>query len=62
MKSPPYGIFPNINNIGLRRIWAETTQDNERAIKVLEHLNFFKIADLEDNGIEYEFISRRYDG
>ncbi|WP_205945196.1 GNAT family N-acetyltransferase [Pedobacter hiemivivus] len=49
-----------INNIGLKRIWAETTQDNEGAIKVLERLNFFKIADLDDNGIEYEFISRRY--
>ncbi|MCV9932515.1 GNAT family N-acetyltransferase [Flavobacterium sp. LS1R47] len=43
-----------INQIGLTRIWAETSQDNENAIKLLERLNFIKIADLADNYIEYE--------
>jgi ribosomal-protein-alanine N-acetyltransferase len=43
-----------INNIGLKRIYAETTRQNENAIKLLERLNFIKIADLDDDGIEYE--------
>jgi ribosomal-protein-alanine N-acetyltransferase len=42
------------NHIGLNRIWAETSQENKTAIKLLERLNFVKIADLEDNHIEYE--------
>jgi ribosomal-protein-alanine N-acetyltransferase len=43
-----------INHIGLNRIWAETSQQNENAIKLLERLDFVKIADLEDNSVEYE--------
>jgi ribosomal-protein-alanine N-acetyltransferase len=43
-----------INNIGLKRIWAETSQENEHAIKLLERLNFIKIADLDDSSVEYE--------
>jgi ribosomal-protein-alanine N-acetyltransferase len=43
-----------INSIGLKRVWAVTTKQNEKAIKLLEQLNFIKIADLDDNGIEYE--------
>jgi len=43
-----------INNIGLKRVWAVTTKQNEKAIKLLEQLNFIKIADLDDNEIEYE--------
>lgn len=43
-----------INNIGLKRIWAITTQQNQKAIKLLERLNFVKVADLEDSKIEYE--------
>lgn len=43
-----------INNIGLNRIRAETTQQNKNAIKLLERLNFTKIADLDNNSIEYE--------
>jgi ribosomal-protein-alanine N-acetyltransferase len=43
-----------INNIGLKRVWAITTKQNEKAIKLLEQLNFTKIADLDDNEIEYE--------
>ncbi|KAA9331188.1 GNAT family N-acetyltransferase [Adhaeribacter soli] len=43
-----------LNNIGLKRIWAATSQDNKKAIKLLEGLNFIKIADWEDNEVEYE--------
>jgi ribosomal-protein-alanine N-acetyltransferase len=43
-----------INSIGLKRVWAVTTKQNEKAIKLLEQLNFTKIADLDDNEIEYE--------
>lgn len=42
------------NNIGLKRIWARTTKQNEKAIKLIEKLNFIKIADLDDNEVEYE--------
>jgi len=43
-----------INNIGLKRIWAITNKQNEKAIKLIEKLNFIKIADLDDNEVEYE--------
>jgi ribosomal-protein-alanine N-acetyltransferase len=43
-----------LNSIGLKRVWAITTKQNEKAIKLLEQLNFTKIADLDDNEIEYE--------
>jgi ribosomal-protein-alanine N-acetyltransferase len=43
-----------INTIGLKRVWAITTKQNEKAIKLLEQLNFTKIANLDDNEIEYE--------
>jgi ribosomal-protein-alanine N-acetyltransferase len=43
-----------LKHIGLQRIWAATTKENEKAIQLLEHLNFKKIADLEENEIEYE--------
>ena len=43
-----------INNIGLKRIWAATTKQNEKAIKLIEKLNFIKVADLNDNEVEYE--------
>lgn len=44
-----------INNIGLKRIWAITTKQNNKAIKLLHRLGFVKVADLEDDEIEYEF-------
>ncbi|WP_136668046.1 GNAT family N-acetyltransferase [Flavobacterium sp. H122] len=44
-----------INNIGLKRVWAVTTKQNNKAIKLLMRLNFIKIADLQDDEIEYEF-------
>lgn len=43
-----------LKNIGLKRIWAATSKQNEKAIKLIEKLNFIKIADLDDNKIEYE--------
>lgn len=43
-----------LNNIGLHRIWAATSKENLKAMQLLEHINFIKIADLEDNEIEYE--------
>jgi ribosomal-protein-alanine N-acetyltransferase len=43
-----------INSVGLKRVWAITTKQNEKAIKLLKNLNFIKIADLDDNEIEYE--------
>lgn len=43
-----------LDHIGLKRIWAVTTKQNEKAIKLLEKLNFIKIADLADNEIEYQ--------
>lgn len=43
-----------IKYIGLKRIYAITSQQNDKAQKLLERLNFVKIADLEDDEIEYE--------
>jgi ribosomal-protein-alanine N-acetyltransferase len=43
-----------LNTIGLKRVWAITSKQNEKAIKLLENLNFIKIADLADDEIEYE--------
>jgi len=43
-----------LHNIGLRRIWAITTKQNEKAIKLVEKLNFIKIAELGDNEVEFE--------
>jgi ribosomal-protein-alanine N-acetyltransferase len=43
-----------LKDIGLKRIWAITTKQNDKAIKLLERLNFIKIADLQDGEIEYE--------
>jgi ribosomal-protein-alanine N-acetyltransferase len=43
-----------LNTIGLKRVWAITTKQNEKAIKLLEQLNFIKIADLHGNEVEYE--------
>jgi len=42
------------NTLGLKRIWAATSQDNGPAIKLLERLNFVKTADSDDGEIEYE--------
>jgi ribosomal-protein-alanine N-acetyltransferase len=42
------------NTMGLKRIWAVTSQNNTQAIKLLERLNFIKTAELIDNEVEYE--------
>lgn len=39
----------------LNRIWAITAQQNIPAIKLIEKLGFVKIANLEDNEVEYDF-------
>ncbi|MDO9595339.1 MAG: GNAT family N-acetyltransferase [Lutibacter sp.] len=43
-----------LKNIGLNRIWAVTSKQNNKAIKLLERLNFIKFTDLPDDEIEYE--------
>jgi RimJ/RimL family protein N-acetyltransferase len=43
-----------IHNIGLKRVWAITTKQNDNAIKLLTRLNFVKVADLQDDEIEFE--------
>lgn len=43
-----------LNTIGLNRIWAATSQQNERAQQLLERLCFVKVSDLEDGMVEYE--------
>lgn len=43
-----------LNTIGLKRVWAITSQYNSPAVTLLERLNFVKVADLENNELEYE--------
>jgi ribosomal-protein-alanine N-acetyltransferase len=43
-----------LNTIGLKRVKAITTKQNDKAVKLLDRLNFIKIADLQDDEIEYE--------
>ncbi len=43
-----------LQNMGLIRIWAATSQDNNNAIKLLERINFKRIKNLEDNEVEFE--------
>lgn len=43
-----------LNHMGLKRIWAKTNKQNEKAIKLIEKLNFIKIGDMEDDEVEYE--------
>jgi ribosomal-protein-alanine N-acetyltransferase len=49
-----------LTHIGLKRIWAITTKQNEKAIKLIEKLNFIKTADLNDNEIEFELRQNVY--
>ncbi len=44
-----------LNNIGLKRIWAITNQNNTKAVKLFERLNFIKVKDLDSNDVEYEW-------
>lgn len=43
-----------LNKMGLKRIWAVTTNENLKAVKLLERLNFVKTANLEGEEAEYE--------
>lgn len=47
-----------INYIALKRICAITTKQNEKAIKLLERLNFSEIANFSDCEVEYEFLTK----
>lgn len=49
-----------LTHIGLKRIWAITTKQNEKAIRLIEKLNFINVADLSDNEIEYELRQNTY--
>ena len=46
-----------INKMVLNRIWAITSQQNDKAIHLLERLNFIKIGDLPNVETEYELRS-----
>ena len=43
-----------LKNMELKRIFAITTKENINAIRLLERLQFKKVADLENDEIEYE--------
>ncbi len=43
-----------LHTIGLNRVWAATSQGNERALKLLDRLHFVKVADRKDDTVEYE--------
>ncbi|MES2381922.1 MAG: GNAT family protein [Bacteroidota bacterium] len=43
-----------LHDIGLKRIWAITSQHNAAAMKLMERLHFIKVATLGDNEVEYE--------
>lgn len=43
-----------LKNMELKRIWAVTSKQNNKAIRLLERLNFIKLTDLQDDEIEYE--------
>ncbi|MCB0533080.1 MAG: GNAT family N-acetyltransferase [Lewinellaceae bacterium] len=48
-----------LNDIGLNRIWAITTKGNINAIKLLNRLQFVKVADLGNDEIEYELATKK---
>jgi ribosomal-protein-alanine N-acetyltransferase len=47
-----------IKNIGLKRIWAVTSEQNEKAIKLLKRINFEKVRVLDNNEVEFELVSK----
>lgn len=49
-----------LNKIGLMRVKAITTEQNDKAIKLLERLSFIKIANLQDNEVEYELRKEKF--
>ena len=48
-----------VNIIGLHRICALTTKQNERAIKLLKRLHFIKVSELESGEVEYELSKNK---
>src|SRR5690606_26093083 len=44
-------------SIGLERIWAVTCEQNVKAIRLLERLDFKKVRMLPDNEVEFELMS-----
>jgi ribosomal-protein-alanine N-acetyltransferase len=46
-----------IKEISLKRIWAKTSLENDKAFKLLNNLGFIKLQTLEDNNVEYEYLS-----
>lgn len=47
-----------LNTMGLKRVYAITSQENDKAIKLFKSINFKKIRDLDDNEVEFEFVSK----
>lgn len=45
-------------HIGLKKIIAITTKQNNKAIKLLGRLNFTKTSELPDDEIEYQFVNK----
>jgi ribosomal-protein-alanine N-acetyltransferase len=43
-----------LDTIGIKRVKAITTKQNDKAIQLLKRLNFIKIANVQHNEIEYE--------
>ena len=50
-------IHFGLNHIGLKRIWANTSNQNEKAIKLLSKLHFIKTVDLNDGDIEFQYCA-----
>ena len=44
-----------INTIELKRIMAITNKENTRAVQLMLRLGFLKVADLDNNQVEFEF-------
>ena len=44
-------------SIGFERIWAVTSEQNVKAIRLLERLDFKKVRMLPDNEVEFELMS-----
>jgi len=47
-----------LNHLQLNRIWARTSRDNYKAIKLLERTGFTKSAELDAGEIDFEFQKR----
>ena len=48
-----------INPMELKRIWALTSQQNKKAIQLLERLNFQKTGFKDEDQIEYELLQTK---